>query len=144
MKYMLDTSICVHLIRQKPSELLRRMTMQAVPDICVSSITVAELQYGVQRSSQPQRNQHAFEQFLIPLIILDFDYDASLTYGRIRAQLEAQGTPIGSLDTLIAAHAFSQGLTLVTNNTREFARVPGLLVEDWSRGPDGNGDTQGT
>src|SRR2546427_810309 len=125
---MLDTNICVYLIRGKPANLLRKLAGQPISDIGISSITVAELQFGVQRSSRPAQNQLALDQFLIPLNILDFDYDAAAAYGRVRAHLEAQGTPIGSLDTLIAAHALSRGLTLVTNNTRAFSRVPGLAV----------------
>lgn len=132
MKYMLDTNVCVQLIRHKPPDLLRRLTEHRISEVGISSITVAELQFGVQRSSQPARTQNALEQFLIPLAILDFDYESARAYGSIRAHLEAQGTPIGSLDTLIAAQALSQNLVLVTNNTREFARVPGLSVEDWS------------
>lgn len=132
MKYMLDTNICVQVIRHKSPDLLRRLTQHSIAEVGISSITVAELQFGVHRSSQPARNQHALEQFLIPLAILDFDYESARAYGLVRAQLEARGTPIGSLDTLIAAQALSQDLVLVTNNTREFARVPGLVVEDWS------------
>ena len=133
MKYLLDTNICVYLIRQKPPALLQKFRQFAIDDIGISSITVAELQYGVYRSAQQANNQQALEQFLIPLTILDFDYDAAQAYGRLRAHLEAQGTPIGSLDTLIAAHALVQQLTLVTNNIHEFARVPGLTIEDWSQ-----------
>ncbi|HEX8231082.1 MAG TPA: type II toxin-antitoxin system VapC family toxin [Chloroflexia bacterium] len=136
MNYMLDTNICVQIIRYKPPDVLMRLTQHPVSEVGVSSITVAELQFGVHRSNQVVGNQHALEQFLIPLIIIDFDHDAALAYGFIRAHLEAQGTPIGSLDTLIAAHALSQNLILVTNNTREFERVPGLLIEDWSDGLD--------
>jgi tRNA(fMet)-specific endonuclease VapC len=95
-------------------------------------ITVAELEYGVHRSQHQAQNQQALVQFLVPLAILDFDYDAAVAYGHIRGYLEALGTPIGSLDTLIAAHALSQQLTLITSNPREFARVPGLTIEDWS------------
>jgi tRNA(fMet)-specific endonuclease VapC len=94
---------------------------------------VAELQYGVHRSSRPVQNNEALEGFLVPLTILDFDYAASAAYGRIRATLEAAGRPIGSLDTLIAAHALSRALVLVMNNVSEFSRVDGLLIEDWSQ-----------
>jgi tRNA(fMet)-specific endonuclease VapC len=134
MRYLLDTNICVHLIRKKPGKVLQKLIGLAVSDVGISAITAAELQYGVQKSSQPAANQHALNQFLIPLTVLDFDYNATVVYGQIRAHLEAQGTPIGSLDTLIAAHALSQNLTLVTNNVGEFARVPDLTVEDWSVG----------
>jgi tRNA(fMet)-specific endonuclease VapC len=132
MRYMLDTNICIYVIRGKPAGLLQKLTSYPISDIAVSSVTVAELQFGVQRSNYPQQNQLALNQFLVPLNILDFDYDAATAYGEVRAYLEAQGTPIGSLDTLIAAHALSRNLTLVTNNTREFSRVSGLLIEDWS------------
>jgi tRNA(fMet)-specific endonuclease VapC len=132
MRYMLDTNICIYIIRGKPAKLLQKVTSYLISDIAVSSITVAELQFGVQRSNYPQQNQLALNQFLVPLNILDFDYDAAAAHGVIRANLEAQGTQIGSLDTLIAAHALSKNLALVTNNIREFSRVSGLLVEDWS------------
>ncbi len=132
MRYMLDTNICIYIIRGKPPQLLQKLTAYPVSDIAVSSITIAELQFGVERSSQPQQNQLALNQFLIPLNILDFDYEAASSYGSIRADLETRGLQIGSLDTLIAAHAFSRNLVIVTNNVREFSRVPGLTVEDWS------------
>ncbi len=132
MRYLLDTNICVYLIRKHPPVLLQRLSKRPIWDLAVSSITVAELQFGVRKSSLPARNQRALDEFLVPLVILDFDYDAAISYGHIRAYLEARGTPIGPLDTLIAAHTLSQELTLVTNNTREFSRVPGLTVEDWT------------
>jgi tRNA(fMet)-specific endonuclease VapC len=132
MKYMLDTNVCIHIIRGKSGPILQKLVSQPVSDISISSITVAELQFGVERSAIPQQNQLALSQFLIPFNILDFDYDAAVQYGSIRAHLEAQGLAIGSLDTLIAAHALSKNLIVVTNNTGEFARVPGLLIEDWS------------
>jgi tRNA(fMet)-specific endonuclease VapC len=131
MKYMHDTDVCVHLIRKKPTDLLHRLTGYSIYDIGISSITVAELQYGVQKSSRPVQNQQALDQFLIPLSIVDFDYDAAISYGYIRSHLEAQGTMIGSLDSLIAAHALSRNVILVTNNTGEFSRVPGLVVDNW-------------
>jgi tRNA(fMet)-specific endonuclease VapC len=133
MKYMLDTDICIDLIRRKPPALLARIQAAAIGDIGVSSVTVAELSYGAHRSQQPQQNQQALEQFLLPLLIVDFDYAAALVYGQIRADLERRDTPIGSLDTLIAAHALSLGATLVTRNTDEFQRVSQLAVADWSQ-----------
>jgi len=105
-----------------------------VGEVGVSSITVAELYYGVEKSRYPSQNREALEQFLIPLAIVDFDYLASAAYGKIRATLEAQGTPIGSLDMLIAAHAVSMDVTLVTNNVQEFARMPNLKITNWVTG----------
>lgn len=132
MRLLLDTNICIYVIKRKPPEVLERFNQHDVGNIAISSITVAELRYGVEKSQQVARNARALNQFLLPLIIVDFDDDAAETYGRIRAQLERQGSPLGPLDTLIAAHALSLNLTLVTNNTREFARVPGLTLQDWS------------
>ncbi len=132
MKVLLDTNACIFVIKQKPASVLSRVAAMAVGDIGVSSITVAELQFGVAKSQHVAQNQAALEQFLAPLEIVDFDTDAAAAYGRIRAKLEAAGTPIGALDTLIAAHALSLGMTLITNNVREFARVPDLTVEDWA------------
>jgi tRNA(fMet)-specific endonuclease VapC len=132
MKYMLDTNICIYLIRRKPPQVLERFAPLSFGDVGVSTITVAELQYGVQKSQRPEQNRQALEQFLIPLIIADFDQDAAIAYGIVRATLEQQGKPIGSLDTLIAAHALSLDVTLVTNNLREFARVPDLQVANWA------------
>lgn len=132
MKYLLDTNICIYIIKRKPLEVLQKFNTCHLGEIGVSSITVAELQYGVQKSLHPAQNHDALEQFLIPLAIADFDEQAALIYGRIRAILEAQGTPIGSLDLLIAAQALSLDLTLVTNNTREFFRIPDLRVANWA------------
>jgi len=133
MIYLLDTNICVLLIRQRSPAVLARLLRHTITDAGVSAITVAELHYGVKKSSQPARNQQALDQFLIPLTILPFDDGAAAAYGQIRADLEAQGLPIGGLDTLIAAQALSHGLTLVTNNVREFGRVAGLAIEDWTK-----------
>ena len=132
MRYLLDTNTCVHLIRQKPAGLLRKLTSLPVGEAGVSSITVAELQYGVRKSSRPEQNAEALAMFLLPLPIADFDYKAAEAYGRIRAHLESSGAPIGPLDTLIAAHAASLDATLITNNPGEFGRVPQLRVEDWT------------
>ncbi len=131
MKYMLDTDTCIALIRQQSPRLLKKVISFEPGEIGLSSITVAELQYGVERSQHREQNETALTQFLLPFDIADFDGSAAATYGRIRAGLEVQGMPIGALDTLIAAHASSLKVTLVTNNLREFRRVKGLDVESW-------------
>jgi tRNA(fMet)-specific endonuclease VapC len=133
MKYLLDTNICIYLIKKKPHHVLQEFEAHAVGEIGVSSITIAELQYGIQKSRHPMQNQLALEQFLIPLAIIDFDYTAAVSYGKIRAILEGQGTPIGPLDMLIAAQALSLSITLVTNNTKEFSRAPDLKITNWAR-----------
>ncbi|MEJ5309669.1 MAG: type II toxin-antitoxin system VapC family toxin [Anaerolineae bacterium] len=132
MKYMLDTNICIYLIKQQPPQVLRHFQAARVGDIGVSSITVAELQYGVHKSQHPAQNSAALAQFLLPLSIADFNAAAALAYGNLRATLERSGMPIGALDMLIAAHALSLNVTLITNNLREFSRVPGLNVVDWT------------
>jgi tRNA(fMet)-specific endonuclease VapC len=132
MRYLLDTNICIYLIKKRPAQVLSKFQAHSVGEIGISAITIAELQYGVHKSQHIEQNQRALEQFLIPLICIPFDDQAAATYGEIRAALETQGTPIGALDTLIAAHALSLNVTLVTNNTREFSRVPGLQVIDWA------------
>jgi len=101
--------------------------------IGISTITVAELQYGIMKSSNPEKNQDALEKFLAPLEIINFDYNATIHYGAIRSELERKGTPIGPLDTLIASHAKSLDLTLVTNNEKEFERVADLKIENWTK-----------
>ena len=131
MKYLLDTNICIYVIKRKPLQVLQKFSACSVGEIGVSSITVAELQYGVHKSQHLLQNQRALTQFLLPLVIADFDDQAAVAYGKIRAALEAQGTPIGSLDTLIAAHALGLDVTLVTNNTREFREC---LTSDWPTG----------
>jgi len=102
-----------------------------VGDVAVSAITVCELQFGVSNSSQPEKNQRALTEFLGPLEILDFPATAAVVYGEIRTRLQRAGTPIGNYDLLLAAHALHRDLTLVTNNIREFARVPDLRTENW-------------
>jgi tRNA(fMet)-specific endonuclease VapC len=131
VKVLLDTNICIYLIKQQPPSVLERFLSHPVGDIGLSSITVAELAYGVMKSRHPAKNRLALEQFLIPLDVAAFDQDAARAYGRLRAQLEQKGSPIGSMDLLIAAHALSLDVRLVTNNLREFRRVPGLRVENW-------------
>jgi tRNA(fMet)-specific endonuclease VapC len=133
MRYLLDTNICVQIIRRKPSELLSRLTALPVGDVGLSTITAAELHVGVQKSRDPARNAEALTLFLLPLEVAAFDYAAAEAYGRIRAALESAGTPIGPLDTLIAGHAASLDVILVTDNVAEFSRVPGLRIENWLR-----------
>lgn len=105
----------------------------ALGSVGISAITLAEMEYGIRKSGNPIKNREALHQFLVPLDILDFDYNATLEYGKVRADLERAGTPIGPLDTLIAAHALSLNVTLVTNNEKEFHRVAGLKTENWAK-----------
>ena len=135
MKFLLDTNICVALIRHRPDALIHRITSHAAGELGISSITLAELAHGVEKSARPEQNMSALEQFLLPLELADFDPKAALAYGKIRAQLERDGQIIGSMDLLIAAHAISLETTLVTNNVREFKRVTRLNVEDWISEP---------
>ncbi len=128
---LLDTNICIYLIKRKPPEVLQHFITYTAGDLGVSSITAAELWYGVAKSGRPAQNQQALEQFLLPLVVAPFDDIAARTYGQIRVTLGDKGTPIGALDTLIAAHALSLGIPLVTNNVAEFVRVPELQVENW-------------
>ena len=131
MRYMLDTNICIYVIKHKPESVFRKLKKIKPEDVCISSITYAELAYGVEKSSQPERNRLALSMMLSSIEIVAFDDSAADEYGEIRAGLERKGTPIGSLDMLIAAHARSLGCTLVTNNTKEFCRVEGLEVVNW-------------
>lgn len=129
--WLLDTDICIYLIKRKPAQVLARLRALPVSEVAISSVTLAGLEYGVARSSRPVENADALAAFVAPLEVLPFDDAAAARYGPIRAALEAAGTPIGSLDTLIAALAVSRGCTLVSNNLREFSRVPDLRVESW-------------
>jgi tRNA(fMet)-specific endonuclease VapC len=131
MKVLLDTNICIYIIKNHPPE-LRKHFEQFIPgDIAISSITVAELQYGVEKSAARERNSLALEAFLLPLDSAPFDHASALVYGKIRAELERQGKPIGGMDMLIAAQAIAQGFTLITHNLGEFRRVPDLHCETW-------------
>lgn len=127
---LLDTNICIYIINAKPPAVLERFQQYRLGDIGICSVVAAELAFGVAKSGS-LRNRQALEMFLAPLMILPFDEAAIWAYGDLRAELERKGTPIGSLDTMIAAHALSQHATLVTNNTREFSKVPGLSLDNW-------------
>jgi tRNA(fMet)-specific endonuclease VapC len=128
---LLDTNICIYIINAKPAAVLARFHQFRLGEIGLSSVVAAELAYGVAKSGS-ERNRRALEMFLSPLEIVPFDEKAVWTYGELRADLERLGKPIGSLDTMIAAHALSLNVALVTNNTREFSRVKGLRLENWA------------
>ena len=131
IKHLLDTDTCVALIRGRSSPILKHLKQCQAGSVGISSITLAELQYGVANSSDPGRNQVALLEFCAPLDIQEFGLAAASAYGQVRAMLETKGAPIGPLDTLIAAHALSFPAILVTNNEREFRRIEGLKVENW-------------
>ena len=131
IKAMLDTNICIYLIKNRPPEVRERLRRYMTGELGISSIVVSELMYGVQKSSQPEKNMVALTAFLLPLEILPFDEIAARHYGKVRAELERKGTPIGGMDMLIAGHALAMGCTLITHNIREFSRIPELKVESW-------------
>jgi tRNA(fMet)-specific endonuclease VapC len=131
MKVMLDTNICVYIIKQKPEAVLARFRAFQVGDVGISTITLAELQYGAMKSARPKQNRESLKEFVAPLDVASFDNAASEAYGEIRVALEKSGRPIGAMDLLIAAHALSLDARLVTNNEKEFKRVRGLRVENW-------------
>lgn len=132
MNYMLDTNICIYAIKNKPEQVLRQLHDNLYRGLCISAITLAELMYGTEKSTRPEKNRAALLQFLSILDILPFDDRAAAEYGSICAYLQKQGIPIGTMDMLIAGHARAEGLILVTNNVREFKRVPNLEIENWA------------
>lgn len=132
MKLLLDTNICIYIIKQQPATVLNHFLEYQIGDIGISSITLSELRYGVAKSAHREKNAKALDEFVIPLEVVSYDESAAHTYGNIRATLEKAGTPIGSMDMLIAAHAVSLGIPLITNKTREFQRVPSLKIIDWT------------
>lgn len=129
--WIFDTGVCIALIKRRPPILLAQIQRRRIGELAVSTITAAELEYGVAKSRRVKQNANALELFLTSFDILQFDAEAAARYGSIRAHLERKGTPIGPLDTLIASQAVCAGAALVTCNTREFSRVPGLKVENW-------------
>lgn len=131
MRFMLDTNIIAYAKNNRPESVLQHLTQYLPEDLCISAITMAELEFGVCNSSRPDQNRMALLLFLSRISVIPFDADAAREYGMIRADLTKKGKLIGANDLLIAAHARSLGLTLVTNNTREFERVENLRVENW-------------
>jgi len=131
VKIVLDTDICIHVINRKPPEILSRVRDYDIGEVGISSITYAELRFGVENSAKVDEDLDRLERFLLPLEIVPFDAEAGRNYGRIRSELKRLGCPIGSNDLLIASHALALDATLVTNNVRELSRISGLRVEQW-------------
>jgi tRNA(fMet)-specific endonuclease VapC len=129
--YMLDTNICIYIIKKRPISLMEKFNNIPKSNLCISVVTYAELQYGVERSSSKKMNQGILNDFISNLTVLSWDNDAARQYGKIRSTLEKNGIPIGNMDILIAAHALSQKCILVSNNLREFKRVKNLKYENW-------------
>ena len=130
LQYMLDTNICIYVIKSRPIE-LREQFNRLTEQICISTITLAELYYGVEKSSRRAQNLRTVEEFVARLEALPFSVEAAAHYGQVRAELEQVGRLAGPHDMLIGAHARSAGLIVVTNNLREFERIPGLRIENW-------------
>ncbi|MBF0242372.1 MAG: type II toxin-antitoxin system VapC family toxin [Desulfamplus sp.] len=133
MKYLIDTNICIYIMNKRPVSVINRFKAVELGDIGVSSITVSELQYGVSKSKFIKKNKERLEEFLIPFEILPYDNKAAEVYGDIRYRLEQLGQPVGPMDLLIAAHAISKCLILVTNNEKEFIRIENLKIENWAK-----------
>ena len=131
IKYLIDTNICIYIMNKRPIGIIHKFKQFDVGEIGVSTITVSELQYGVSKSKNRRLNKQRIEEFLSPLELLPYDEIAATIYGDIRVQLEKRGEPIGPLDLLIAAHALSRNLVLISNNEKEFKRVKILKVENW-------------
>ena len=131
MQYLLDTDICIYLIKKRPLEVIERFRQHPPQDVAISTITLFELEYGVAKSAYRQRSADALAKFLLPLNLINLDRSAAIEAATIRAQLEDKGMPIGPYDLLIAGLAKSLDMTLVTNNTKEFERIDGLHVENW-------------
>jgi tRNA(fMet)-specific endonuclease VapC len=131
MRYLLDTNICIYLIKARPQQVIENFQRHSPQDVGISIITLFELQYGVEKSQYREKSENALSKFLIPLHLIDLDRLAVSDAAAIRAQLEEKGTPIGPYDLLIAGLARSRGLILVTNNTKEFERIDGLKLENW-------------
>ncbi|KMJ43462.1 tRNA(fMet)-specific endonuclease VapC [Xenorhabdus khoisanae] len=133
IKYMLDTNICIYTIKNKPQK-VREAFYQHYGQLCISSVTLMELIYGAEKSANLKKNLDIIEGFAARLEVMTYGFDAAVHTGQIRAELAKNGTPIGPYDSMIAGHARSLGMVLVTNNTREFERVSGLRLEDWVLG----------
>jgi tRNA(fMet)-specific endonuclease VapC len=131
MHYLLDTNICIYLIKKRPLAVLERFRQHSPKDVAISTITLFELQHGIEKSQYRQRSEDALTKFLLPLNLIKLDRSSAVKAAAIRAQLEKKGIPIGPYDLLIAGLARSLDMILVTNNTKEFERIDGLHLENW-------------
>jgi tRNA(fMet)-specific endonuclease VapC len=131
MNYLIDTNICIYILNKKPKSVLDRFESFSMENICVSSITVAELEFGAKKSKRRKENLERLEFFLFPFEILPFNDNSATFYGDIRSKLEREGHVIGQLDMLIAAQALENNLILVTNNQKEFSRISNLQLDNW-------------
>ena len=133
MKYILDTNICIYIIKKKPEQVIRKLSKIDPSTIALSAVTWSELVYGAEKSENREHNLDALNDFVVPFEILPWTITEAKTAGEVRARLAKLGTPIGPFDCQIAAHALSLDLILVTNNEKEFKRVRGLKVENWTK-----------
>lgn len=131
MTYLLDTNICIYVIKNRYADLVKKLRAVGIEQVGISTITIAELEFGVANSMRPEETMSKLYEFLVPFTILDFDMHAARCYGKVRKVLKDLGQPIGPMDMLISSIALARSLTLVTNNENEFARVPGLKIENW-------------
>ena len=135
IEYLLDTNICIYLIKKCPPEVFKRFQQIQLKQLHIPTVTVFELYYGIQKNNSHQRNLLALENFIAPLTVVDFNLEAAQKAAQIRDTLQKKGTPIGPYDTQIAAIALSLNMVLLTNNTREFNRIEGLKLENWVVNP---------
>ena len=135
MKFLLDTNVCIDYLNASHPSVVERLREASPEDLCLSSVAVAELRYGADKSARKKRNHQKLDVLTAEIQCVDFDLDAASTFGRVRAALEAQGTPVGPYDMMIGAHALALGCVLVTDNVQEFRRISGLEVENWRLPP---------
>jgi tRNA(fMet)-specific endonuclease VapC len=135
MKFLLDTNVCIDYLNASHPSVVERLREASPEDLCLSSVAVAELRYGADKSARKKRNHEKLDVLTAEIQCVDFDLDAASTFGRVRAALEAQGTPVGPYDMMIGAHALALGCVLVTDNVQEFRRISGLEVENWRLPP---------
>jgi len=131
MRWMLDTNTCIAIIKRQPDSAIRKLRGKSIGQVGLSSVALGELTYGAEVSARPDQNLQALHEFLLPLDIASYDEACAFRYGQLRAQLKKKGRPLGALDILIAAHALTLEVTLVTHNTAEFSHAAGLRLEDW-------------
>jgi len=131
MKYLLDTNICIYILNNKYRTIMDRIENTGIEEIALSTMTIAELALGVEKSQKKEKNKIALMEFLLPFSILDFSQNDACTYAKIRADLEKRGNIIGNMDLLIGSQALSRGLCLVTNNEKEFKRIKKIEIENW-------------